>query len=258
MCKRGVFVFVFVFGFGFGFSFGQTAQEISDRAVAAMEVESMEMAATLTIVDGKGNERKRQLITQTQEFDGVSKTLLKFTAPADVKGTALLIFDYENQSDDMWIFLPALRKTRRIVSSEKGKSFMGSEFSNADMSIPNAADFSYNLLGEEVFEGHTCWKVESKCLNEDIEDENGYSRKLSWIEKGTYRCYKVEFYDLDNKLAKVQLISNYKEDPSGHAFAYSMEMKNLQNNRKSLMKVDRYQSGMDFSEDSFSPALLQR
>lgn len=254
--KRIVFCFgVFVLGFS---GYSQDAREISQKALDVMQVGSMEMEATLTIVDAKGRERVRQLFTQSKTFGDVSKTMLKFTSPADVKGTALLIYDYDNQADDMWIFLPALRKTRRIVSSEKGKSFMGSEFSNADMSMPNPDDFNYSLLGEVVLNGHTCWKVESKCANEDVEDENGYSRKVSWIEKATWLCYKVEFYNFDDELYKLQLISDYKKDSNGHSFAYHMEMSNVQTNRKSLMTVDRYKTGLDLSEDSFSPAMLER
>src|SRR4030042_2147588 len=115
----------------------QTAKEISQKATEVIDYASMEMVSTLKIYDAKGSERVRQITTATRKFGEKNKTMIKFISPADVKGTAMLIYDYENTGDDMWIYMPALRKTRRIVSTEKGKNFMGSEFTNADMSKPN-------------------------------------------------------------------------------------------------------------------------
>ena len=128
----------------------QDAREISKKAGDAIELEAMEMVSTLKIISANGDERIRTVSTATKKFGEASKTIIKFLEPADVRGTTLLIHDYENKDDDMWIFMPALRRTRRIVSSEKGNNFMGSEFTNADMSKPNIDDFSYRLLGEET------------------------------------------------------------------------------------------------------------
>jgi len=236
----------------------QDARVIADKAMVVMEVGSMEMEATLQIVDAKGRERVRKIITQTKPFGDVTKTLLKFTAPPDVKGTGLLIYDYDEKSDDMWIYLPALRKTRRIVSNEKGKSFMGSEFTNADMSIPNPDDFVYKILGEESLNGKDCWKIESACKDEDIEDENGYSRKLSWIDKENFLCYKIEFYDFDNELHKVQSISEFKPQKNEKYFAFLMEMKNVRNKRTSIMTVNSFTLDSNLTEQSFSPVMLDK
>jgi outer membrane lipoprotein-sorting protein len=171
-------------------------------------------------------------------------------------GTTMLVYDYKENEDDMWIYLPALRKTRRIVSSEKAKSFMGTEFSNADMSRPNMDDFSYKLLGSETVNGKDCWKVETKCLNEDIEDQNGFSRKVVYVEKSTYLAQRMEYYDLDDELFKVMTIGDYRKQSNGSYFAYSMTMENLQTNRKSVMQVDKFQLGSSLSESSFSAAKL--
>src|SRR5665647_1111812 len=129
--------------------FSQSPQEIVQKSVDMIDISSMEMISTLKIMDAKGNVRERQITTASKKFGDANKMLIKFIAPADVKGTTLLVYDYDNKSDNMWIYMPALRKVRRIVSTEKGKSFMGSEFTNADMSKPNDTDFSYSLLGSE-------------------------------------------------------------------------------------------------------------
>jgi hypothetical protein len=103
----------------------------------------MEAISTLRIYDARGRERVRQTSMASRLFESGSteKRIIRFLSPAEVKGTGMLIYDYDDRNDDMWIYMPALRKTRRIISNEKRKSFMGSEFSNADMSAPNLEDF---------------------------------------------------------------------------------------------------------------------
>lgn len=236
----------------------QSAREIADKASDANNFESMEMVSELKIFDNKNNVRTRQVATATKKFDGTTKTLVKFLSPPDVKGTSVLIYDYENESDAMWIYMPALRKTRRIVSSEKGKSFMGSEFSNADMSKPNMDNFSYKILGTETINGITCWKIESKCLDEDIEDENGFSRKVAYVDKNSYLTYRVEYYDFDDELLKVMTISDYKKQSNGGYFAYKMEMQNVQSGRKSVMVVNKFQLGSNLTEADFAANALEK
>ncbi|KAA3621838.1 MAG: outer membrane lipoprotein-sorting protein [Bacteroidetes bacterium] len=237
---------------------GQTAREISDKAADVMELSSMEMVSTLKIYDQKGRVRVREIATATRKFGDVSKTMIKFLSPADVKGTAMLVYDYENEADDMWIYLPALRKTRRIVSQERGKSFMGSEFTNADMSKPDMDDFTYKKLSKETYEGKLCWKIESLCKNEDIADEHGFSKRISWIEENTLLVYRIEFYDSYGELHKVQYIKDYKKQANGKHFAFYMEKENVQNGRKSVMTVNKFQSSSAMKEGAFAPAMLNK
>jgi len=238
--------------------FPQTAQEIIQKSTDLIDISSMEMVSTLKIMDAKGNVRERQITTAAKKFGDANKMLIKFIAPADVKGTTLLVYDYDIKSDNMWIYMPALRKVRRIVSSEKGKSFMGSEFTNADMSKPNVTDFSYSILGKENFQGKTCWKIQQTCRTETIQDENGYRKKISLIDNSSYLCYKVEFYDFSGKLLRVQLLDKYKKQTNGKSFAYFMQMENVQTGRKSIMTVDKFQAGSQLPESAFSPSALEK
>ena len=238
--------------------FAQDARDIAEEASNVIEFESMEMTSTLNIYDNRGNVRERKVALATRKFGEVTKTLIRFISPADVRGTAILIYDYENKQDDMWIYLPSLRKIRRIVSSERGKSFMGSEFSNADMSKPNLNDFTFRLHGTEEVDGYTCWKVESTCKDEITAQENGYSRTLSYIAKNNYLTHKVEYYDLNDELHRVMIISNYEKQTNGKYFAFNMEIRNLQNERKSLMTVDKFQLGSALNENSFSTTNLEK
>jgi outer membrane lipoprotein-sorting protein len=157
----------------------------------------------------------------------------------------------------MWIFMPALKKVRRIISSEKGKSFMGSEFTNADMSKPNQADFNYTLLGTVEYNGNTCWKIETTGIDTDIQKASGYSKTVRYIDQKNYVSHRVEYYDFSGNLHRIQHLSDYKEQTGKTYFAHRMVMENVQNKRVSEMIVNRLQMGTDLSENAFSPTALR-
>lgn len=238
--------------------YSQDAKEISEKSLELTRVDAMEMISTLTIMDAKGNERVRQTTTASKKFGETTKIITKFVAPADVKGTGLLVYDHKNQDDDMWIYLPALRKVRRIVSSEKGKSFMGSEFTNADMSAPKLDDYNYKILGETIYEGKNCWQIETIPVNDQMADDLGFSKKVSWVDKASYFTYKNIFYDFDGEIFKEILLRDYEEIDDGKYMVRKMEAINLQNDRTSVMTIDKLQKGSDLTENSFTPAALEK
>jgi hypothetical protein len=237
---------------------GQTALEISKKSNEMIDIGNSQMEFTLHIRDAKGNDRVRKITMASKKFGEVTKTLITFISPADVKETALLSYDYEDKDDDMWVYMPALKKVRRIVSGEKGKSFMGSEFTNADMSKPNDADFKYSILETLTLDGKTCWKIEALPVNKEVEKNCGYSKKISYIEKNAYLCYKVEFYDAKGGLQRVQTNSDYRKQSNGKYFCFNMKMENAQTKRVSEMVVDKIQLGSNLSESAFAPAALEK
>jgi len=239
-------------------AYSQNAKEISEKSLELTRVNAMEMTSTLTIIDPKGRERVRQTTTASKKFDETTKIITKFISPADVKGTGLLVYDHKNKDDDMWIYLPALRKVRRIVSSEKGKSFMGSEFSNADMSAPKLDDFNYKILGETTFEGKDCWQIESIPVTDQLADDLGFSKKVSLVDKESFFTYKNIFYDYDDEILKEILLSDYEEVDDAKYMVRKMEATNLQSDRKSVMTIDKLQKGSALSENSFTPAALEK
>ena len=119
---------------------GQIMAKSRDMSITG----SLSANINLTITEKSGSTRNRTISMTTKSYpEGLEKRFIKFIEPADVRGTAMLVVDNANTADDMWIYLPALKKTRRIVTSEKGKSFMSSEFSNADMTSPSLSDFTH-------------------------------------------------------------------------------------------------------------------
>src|SRR5215510_8644048 len=133
---------------------GATAQagdpsprEIMEKVTVTRKLDGSEAVVKMTVMDEKKQSRERDITMATKLYDGgkTERRIYRFVSPADVQGTGVLVFDYEDKADDVWIYLPALRKTRRIVSSQRTQSFMGSEFSYGDLNIPALDDFNYAL-----------------------------------------------------------------------------------------------------------------
>jgi len=237
--------------------FAQTPEEIIRISNDKIAIGDMEMTSTINIEDGKGNVRTRQINTLSAKFGDCTKRMIRFLSPAEVKGTGLLIYDYENQADNLWIYMPALRKVRRILSTEKGKNFMGSEFTNADMSQPNVADFNYSNTGNKTIDGKNCTMILPSCKTVAIMQENNFSKKICYIDKLDNLCYRIEYFDLKGKLSRIQHISNYQKQSNGKYFAMKMVMENVVNGRKSILITDKIQTGNTRKESFFTPGSLE-
>lgn len=241
--------------------YGQpSAKEIMQKSRDVSKIPGMETVNTLKILDPKGRERIREmsLVSKLDDNGKTEKRIIRFIAPAEVKGTGMLIYDYDIQSDDMWIYMPALRKTRRIVSGEKNQSFMGSEFSNADLAAPNTDNFNYKILGSEMVDGTDCWKIESLPLNEEIADETGNSKQIIWIGKKDNVNRKVEYYDLDGELFKIMISSDVRKITEGKYMAAIMQMENVQNGRKSVFSMGEIKYNPGVKEEYFTVAYLEK
>jgi len=195
-------------------------------------------------------------MTTKSYADGMEKRIIKFIEPADVRGTSMLVVDNKNSADEMWIYLPALKKTRRIVTSEKGKSFMSSEFSNADMTSPTISDFIHKHLEKSGTDNH--WIIESTPVNEDKADEYGYSKKISYISVDKSQVQKMEFYNFDNELFKVIEIKSVFPLGDGKYLVKDMVASNLNTNRKSEILFSKINEGIKVDDSNFTIQNLER
>jgi hypothetical protein len=218
---------------------------------------SMSANINLSITEKSGASRLRTISMTTKSYpDGLEKRFIKFIEPADVRGTAMLVIDNKNIPDEMWIYLPALKKTRRIVSSEKGKSFMSSEFSNADMSSPTLSDFVNKHLDESCSDN--MWIIESTPVNEDKADEYGFSKKISYISMDKYQILKMEFYNFDNELFKTIEIRSIYPLPDGKFILKNMIANNILTNRRSEIVLNNISDGLKIDDSFFSIQNLER
>jgi hypothetical protein len=218
---------------------------------------SMSATIKLSITEKNGASRNRTISMTTKSFSGgLEKRFIKFIEPSDVRGTAMLVVDNKNAADEMWIYLPALKKTRRIVSSEKGKSFMSSEFSNADMSSPTLSDFiNRHIAGSG---SGNQWIIESKPVDEDKADEYGYSRKISYISMDKCQVQKMEFYNFDNELFKTIEIRSVYPLIDGKYMVNDMIASNLLTNRKSEILFSNINDKATVADSYFTVQNLER
>lgn len=237
-----------------------TARQIMEKSREATLIDGLESISTLRIIDKRGRERIRKTAMASKSYpDGTEKRIIHFLSPADIKGTGMLIFDYENKDDAMWIYMPAIRKTRRIISKEKSTSFMGSEFSKADMSAPNLDDFTFKIKGETTMDNLPCYEIELKPKTEIIADDYGFSNKVITIDKKNFVLRKALYYNNFNELTKILIIKKVVLlDKEKHKYmATNMVMENKENGRRSIIIIEEMQYNPNVKEEFFTIRYLE-
>lgn len=203
---------------------------------------------------GDETERKMRVNSLEVQNDG-DKGLTIFDQPMDVKGTAFLSFSHPLEADDQWMYLPKVKKVKRIQSKNKSGPFMGSEFAFEDMSSFEIEKFSFKYLRDENYQGQDCFVVEQFPLDED----SGYSRSITWVDKQHYRAFKTEYYDRKNSLLKVLTMHNYQLYLDKYWRPMEMRMDNHQNGKSTDLITHSltFKTGLsdkDFDKDSLMRA----
>lgn len=212
-----------------------------------------EMRMVLRTPNGKENTRKIEVKSFEVQEDG-DKSLMVFNEPKDVQGTAFLSFSHVNEPDDQWIYLPALKRIKRIASKKKSGSFMGSEFSYEDLSSFEIEKYSFKYLRDEVLNGEKCFVVESRPKDE----YSGYSRLVSWIDQAEYRMQKVEFYDKKDTLLKVMTVEGYIKLEEKHWRPTLSKMENKQTGKSTDLHMENIRLKTGLTDEDFSQNNLKR
>ncbi len=185
----------------------ESGRDIIKRVIDSQEVSSSAMDIQMSLVNKGDVTRTMRFQTLVQNDNGLTKTITLFLEPASVKNTRFLTIENEKRNEDQWIYLPALKKVKRIAVSERGGSFMGSDFSYADMSLLGATsldDSVHTLLREESFMGHDCYVVESVTKSSA---DSVYGKKIIWVDKAGWYTVKVEFFSAKGNTKVKELIS---------------------------------------------------
>jgi hypothetical protein len=240
----------------------QSPRDIMEKVTTARKVDGSEAVVKMTVAADNGETREREISMATKLFDGgkTEKRIYRFISPPDVQGTAVLVFDYEAKADDVWVYLPALRKTRRIVSSQRAQSFMGSEFTYGDLNIPAIDDYNYALVNQESFGGEACWVIDVLPKNQEVADGDGYSKKTYWVSKEKLTVMRGLYYDKDGKPLKELIAQDFKlMDPKKKRYrSMHMEMINKQNGRRSLFVSEKVTFAPDTKDEYFTTTYLER
>ena len=203
----------------------------------------------------QGQESTRYIRNRVLEVDGDGDKFLSiFDKPADVKHTAMLTYSHGLEPDDQWLYLPALKRVKRINSRNKSGPFMGSEFAFEDLGSQEVEKYSYKYLKDETCGDWECYVVERFPEYE----YSGYTRQVTWIDKAEYRPVKVEFYDRKNVLLKTLTYSGYQEYIGYYWRADEMFMQNHQTGKSTLLKWSNYKFKTSVAERDFNPNALPR
>jgi outer membrane lipoprotein-sorting protein len=208
----------------------------------------------MTLTNKSGQTRVRKIQQFSKDFADVEKSIMFFQSPADVKNTSFMNWSYDSdKADDQWIYLPALKRVKRISSDSKNDYFMGSDFTYDDLGDRKLNADDHKLLREETVNGKACYVVESKSKDE----EYMYSKTITWIDKLIFVGVKKEFYDEDDELLKILTIKNV-EKISGFYVVTNSEMKNVQKNHSTSITLSDVQVNSDISAAMFSERMMTR
>jgi outer membrane lipoprotein-sorting protein len=202
-----------------------------------------------------GKETRRELsISVLEGRSGGDKTLVRFFSPPDVRGTALLTHAKPGGSDEQWIYLPALRRTKRIPSNNRSAAFMGSEFSYEDFASREVGDYRYKYLRDDKIGGLDAYVVERVPTYPD----GGYARQEVWFDKAEYRTLKVEFWDQKNRPFKTLTLEGYRKYLGRFNRPDRMFMQNRQTGDSTLLTWKNYRFRSGLADNDFSLGALRR
>ena len=210
---------------------------------------------TMILRNKQGQESLRQLRVKILEVPGDGdKSLFVFDNPRDVQGTALLIHGHKDTSDDQWLYLPALKRVKRISSSNQSGSFMGSEFAYEDMSSPEVEKFTYRYLRDEPCGDLTCTVMERF----PVDRKSSYSRQVIWQDKDALRAQKIEYYDRKNAHLKTLTLAGYELYLDRYWRANQMTMVNHLTGKSTVITWADYQFQTDLNDRDFTKTGLRR
>ena len=202
-----------------------------------------------------GQESTREMRNKLLEVDGDGdKLLVMFDRPRDVKGTAFLTFTHRSGPDDQWLYLPALKRVKRIASNNRSGPFMGSEFAYEDLASQEVEKYTYRYLRDESLDGRPAFVVERI----PVDKKSGYTRHVVWIDQATYRPEKVEYYDRKDELVKTLTYHGYRQYLDQYWRADEMFMENHQTGKSTKLDWMDYELGAGLSERDFDRNSLQR
>lgn len=224
----------------------------SDRGFGDSDVE-----LTMVLRNAAGQESNRSLRIATLEIADESvgdKSFVLFSTPRDIQGTVLLSHAKILDPDDQWLYLPALKRVKRISSTNKSGPFVGSEFAFEDLTAIELNKFDYRYLRDEI-----CGELQCEVVERIPRYENsGYTKQISWIDTTNFQIRKIEFYDRRGDLLKVLELDDYREYGDGYWRAHRLVMTNLQTNKSTDLIYGDYNFGTGLTDKDFVKGRLSR
>jgi hypothetical protein len=227
----------------------------SDRSDRGFGDSSVELEMILR--NAAGEVTSRTLLLRTLEMpdeDVGDQSLIVFDTPRDIEGTALLSHARILEPDDQWLYLPALKRVKRISSVNKSGPFVGSEFAFEDFTALELKKYDYRYIGEEACGEYTCDIVERIPRYE----HSGYTRQVAWTDQSIYQVHKVDFYDRRGELLKTLTLSDYRKHLDKYWRAHRLDMVNHRTGKSTQLVYGDYEFGIGLTKRDFTKGVLDR
>ena len=234
---------------------GFAIAERNDLSDAGFGTSSVELTMTLADPSGRTTTRELRIDTQEKEGDGNGdRSVTVFYSPADVEGTALLTHSKVIENDDQWLYLPALRRVKRISSSNRSGPFVGSEFAFEDIAGSELGKYTYTYLETVAENGIELDRVE--CI--PAYERSGYSRIHCYFDTEVFQARKFEFYDRGGQLLKTLILDDYRQYDGGFWRPHRQTMTNHITGKTTVLEFGDYEFGIDLDDRDFEPEALER
>lgn len=225
---------------------GTKIAEVCDKSGRGFKGESSSMK--MEIISSGGDKIFRNMSIKRKEMDeDGDRMILLVENPPDVKGTKLLTWSHKTQDDEQWLYLPSLKRVKRITAQLKSGSFMGSEFSYEDISQKEFGKFKYKFIKDDEIDGRKTWVVQRISKKGD----SGYSREVIWYDHEYKSPVKTEFFDRRNELMKVAEISGYKKYNDRWWQPQKIKMSNVQTKNQSMLIWSQRKLQLSIPSDAF-------
>jgi hypothetical protein len=224
-------------------------REAQDRAKSS----SQRYEGTLKVIDGSSKVTEKRWNFERIGSHGNSKSILRFSAPAEVKGVALLVVNHPDRSSDQWMWTPAIGRERRIALQDRSQRFFGTDFSFEDLEERDTDQFDYRLLGEEALESADCWKIESRPRQGKVSQ---YTHSHVWVRKDNYVVVQIENFRKSElvRRAKYRNILRVQNVWTAH----NIEMFDTGRKSRTILTIEKLQYNLPMKDENFTIQAMRR
>ncbi|MDI3548447.1 MAG: hypothetical protein PWR10_2099 [Halanaerobiales bacterium] len=230
-----------------------TGDDVLARIEEEMHSTTAHLQMNMKLYSASGDVREREMEIYKSNQEGLTKSFVRFLSPATIEGTAFLSLEQENGSEDMYLYMPALGSVRKIASSQRNGSFVGTDFSFNDLTILGGANFREDYQASILEENDQEYVLKLIPTNPDIE----YNQVKMWVDKANWYPLKSEFYDADGELLKVMNPADHKEI-NGYWTPQKLTMENVQKGTKTVIEMVNVVYDQSVNEQIFSVRYLKR
>jgi hypothetical protein len=230
-----------------------SAREIVQEAQKRTDAKSQRYEGLLQVFDSKGKISDKRWTFERLGSHGQSKAVLRFAAPAEVKGVALLVVNHPDRASDQWMWTPAIERDRRIALQDRSTRFFGTDFSFEDLEERDVDQYEYVLAGDEPIDGAPCWKIQSTPKQSK---SSQYTRSVVWIRKDNYAFAQIENYIKDQVVRR--LVYSDIRNIQGIWTARLMEMSDLRRGSRTRLSLDKLEYNVPLKEDDFTLQAIRR